>query len=68
MPAFCAGEFVLLAQKSGVVRRILLTLWELPNSTRPQIMGIYLCCVSTHEAKLEVAINAGTFLILIYTK
>ena len=36
------GEFILLAQKSGVVRRILLTLWELPKSTRPHIMGIYL--------------------------
>ena len=42
MPVFCAGEFVLLAQKSGVVLRILLTLWELPKSTRPHIMGIYL--------------------------
>ena len=58
MPVFSAGEFVLLAQKSGVVRRILLTLWELPKSTRSHIMGFTFCYVSTHEAKLEVAITA----------
>ena len=45
-----------------------LTLWELPKSTRPHIMGFTFCYVSTHEAKLEVATTAGTFLILIYTK
>ena len=54
---------VLMALYSGCLTRIVSGgLW--PDG----LWGLTFCCVSTHEAKLEVAITAGTFLILIYTK
>ena len=41
---------------------------SLEGTTVSHDLGFTFCYVSTHEAKPEVAITAGTFLILIYMK